>query len=504
MAERFGARLKYEDELAAEMRQCEEQLELMYLKKKQRKQQKERDEEQRLKEKEKKRARKEEKKRLIKEEIRQLELEEHRLQEAMRQREREYDEKKQLDALKFERMTAEMEKVVAELKEEKSRGDRAREVRRIQRNEETAKRDNARKVREMKRKEAVASREQDEKKEKIYMQPDVKDEILIDQKVEIGFNTTSDESHRSQFPTPIPIPHADDVEVPGICIAESHCGISPLETCSITSASTPLHVATVNIVPSTVIEELQTACSPEPYCDVTRYEATPTLSDATPALLGSDRPVIPRTMKNPVDFNDSQDRIRMPNMCDVKEIPTAFVSESCCDVTSTEAAPSLVHVVPALVVPSHLALNDPLHLTVTDEVDLDGRQDRTLKSVLSELQADPHLSHLQHGCDGPDESVRCSTEVHGVELNHDDTSLCKAAVPQSGTVRVVQVAHIAILYLPESCVDHTAQKSVMLLYYCYANTSVSKIFYCVSLCLLYVMYCSILLRYCTYLSPCLV
>ena len=110
----------------------------------------------------------------------------------MTPREREYEEKKQLDALKFERMTAEMEKVVAELKEEKSRGDRAIEARRIQRNEETAKRDNARKVIEMKRKEAVASREQDEK---IQMQLDVKDEILMDQK--IGFNTTLDELHQS-------------------------------------------------------------------------------------------------------------------------------------------------------------------------------------------------------------------------------------------------------------------------------------------------------------------
>ena len=498
MAERFGARLKYEDELVAEMRQCEEQLELMYLKRKQRKQQKERDEEQRLKEKEKKRARKEEKKRLMKEEIRQLELEEQRLQEAMRQREREYGEKKQLDALKFERMTAEMEKVVAELKEEKSRGDRAREARRIQRNEETAKRVNAREVREMKSKEAVASREQDEKKEKIQMQPDVKDEILMDQK--IGINTTSDELHRSQFPTPIPIPHADDVEVPGLCIAESHCGIPPLETCSITSASTPLQVATVNIVPSTVVEELQTACSLEPYCDVTRYEATPTLSDATPALLGSDRPVIPRTMKNPVDFNDSQDQISMPIMCDVKEIPTAFVSESCCDVTSTEAAPSLVHVVPALVVPSHLALNDPLHLTVTDEVDLDGRQDRTLKPVLSEVQADPHLRHLQHGCDGPDESVKCNTDVHEVKLKLADMTLCKAEVPQNRAVEFVQAADLAIPYLSKSHASHTVQ--IVRLLYCYANTSVSKIFYCVSLCLLYVIYCSIVLRYCTYLSAC--
>ena len=58
MTERFGARLKYEDELAAEMRQCEEQLELMYLKRKLRKQQKERDEEQRLKEEEERRSRK--------------------------------------------------------------------------------------------------------------------------------------------------------------------------------------------------------------------------------------------------------------------------------------------------------------------------------------------------------------------------------------------------------------------------------------------------------------
>ena len=434
MAERVGARLKYEDELVAEMRQCEEQLELMYLKRKQRKQQKERDEEQRLKEKEKKRARKEEKKRLIKEEIRQLELEEQRLQEAMRQREREYEEKKQLDALKVERMTAEMEKVVAELKEEKSRGDRAREARRIQRNEETAKRDNARKVREMKRREAVARREQDEKKEKIQMQPDVKDEILMDQK--IGFNTTSDELHQSQFPTPIPIPHADDVEVPGICIAESHCGILPLETCSITSASTPLHVATVNIVPSTVVEKLQTACSQQPCCDVTRIETTP----------------------------------------------------------------SVVHEAPVLIVSEHLVQSETM--IVTDEKNFDNSQYEIQLSALCDEQTGRYTQTC-HQSDNHQVFERCSTEVHGVAFNHDDTSLCKAAVPQSRTVRVVQVAHIAILYLPESCVDHTVQMSVMLLYYC-ASTLVSKIFYCVSLCLLYVMYCSILLRYCTYLSPCLV
>ena len=334
----------------------------------------------------------------------------------------------------------------------------------------------------------MASREQDEKKEKIHIQPDVKEEILMDQK--IGFNTTSDELHRSQFPTPIPIPHADDVEVPGICIAESHCGIPPLETCSITSASTPLQVATVNIVPSTVVEELQTACSLEPYCDVTRYEATPTLSDATPALLGSDRPVIPRAMKNPVDFNDSQDRICMPKMCDVKEIPTAFVSESCCDVTSTEAAPSLVHVVPALVVPSNLALNDSLDLTVTDEVDLDDHQDRTLKPVLSEVQEDSHSSLPERRYDVREAFVECNTKVHGAKLKLADMTLCKADVPQSKTVEFLQAAHLAIAYLPKSHANHTVQ--IVRLLYCYASTLVSKIFHCVSCMLCIAAFCYVI------------
>ena len=131
--------------------------------------------------------------------------------------------------------------------------------------------------------------------------------------------------------------------MPGICIAESHSGTPSLETCSITSASIPPSVATVNIVRSTIVEELQTVCRPEQYCDVTSYEATLTLIGATPVLLGSDRlAVIPRTMKNSVDLNDSQDRIRMRIIRDVIDIPAAFVSESWCDVTSTEAASSLV------------------------------------------------------------------------------------------------------------------------------------------------------------------
>ena len=140
MTERFGARLKYEDELAAEMRQCEEQLELMYLKRRQRKQQKDRDEKQRLKEEEERRARKaakiEEDRRVKRHETELMEIE-----EAIQHREREYTESKRLDTIKLRRMKEEMEKIQAEL----------REV--------TSKRDRARKVREMKRREAVAKKE---------------------------------------------------------------------------------------------------------------------------------------------------------------------------------------------------------------------------------------------------------------------------------------------------------------------------------------------------------
>ena len=138
-------------------------------------------------------------------------------------------------------------------------------------------------------------------------QSDVKVETLNLKDQHIDFHKTSDELHK--FQTPIPIPHADDVEVPVICIAKSHSGIPSLETCSIPSASIPPHVATVKIVQSSIVlvEGIQTACRPEP----------------------------------------------------------------CCDVTSTESAPSQVNVVPVLVVPSNLALNDSLDLTVTDEVDMD-------------------------------------------------------------------------------------------------------------------------------------
>ena len=417
MAERFGTRLKYEDELVAEMRQCEEQLELMYLKRTQRKQRKERDEEQRLKEEEERRARKAAKKDEERR-VKSHETELKKIEEAIQRRQTEYLENKRLDTIKLERMKEEMDKAGAELQKVMAR------------------RDSARKAREIKRQEALGKRE-DEKKENMQRQSDVKVETLNLKDQHIDFHKTSDELHK--FQTPIPIPHADDVEVPVICIAISHSGIPSLETCSIPSASIPPHVATVKIVQSSIVqvEGIQTACRPEP----------------------------------------------------------------CCDVTSTESAPSQVNVVPVLVVPSNLALNDSLDLTVTDEVDLDDHQDRTLKPVLSEVQEDSHSSLPERRYDCREEFVECNTEVHGAKLKLADMTLCKADVPQSKTVEFLQAAHLAIPYLPKSHANHTVQ-IVRFLYYCYASTLVSKIFYCVSLCLLYVMYCSIVLHYCTYLNLC--
>ena len=396
MTERFGARLKYEDELAAEMRQCEEQLELMYLKRRQRKQQKERDEKQRLKVEEERRARKAAK---IEEErrVKSHETELKKIEEAIQRRQTEYLENKRLGTIKLERMKEEMDKVGAELQKVMAR------------------RDSARKARKIRSQEALAKREDDEKKENMQRQSDVKVETLNLKDQHIGFHKTSDELHK--FQTPIPIPHGDDVEVPGICIAKSHSGIPSLETCSIPSASIPPHVATVKIVQSSIVlvEGIQTACRPEP----------------------------------------------------------------CCDVTSTESAPSQVNVVPVLVVPSNLALNDSLDLTVTDEVDLDDHQDRTLKPVLSEVQEDSHSSLPERRYDVREAFVECNTEVHGAKLKLADMTLCKADVPQSKTVEFLQAAHLAIPYLPKSHANHTVQ-IVRFLYYCYASTLVSKIFYCVS------------------------
>ena len=189
MAERFGARLKYEDELAAEMRQCEEQLELMYIKREQRKQQRVRDEEQRRKEEEERRARKAAKKEEERR-VKRHETELKKIEEAIQRRKTEYLEIKRLDTIKLQSMKEEMDKVGAELQKVMAKRDRARKIRKMIRKEETEK-------------------EQDEMKEKMQRQPDVKDETLMDQN--IGFHRTSDEL--CQFQTPILIPHADEVLV---------------------------------------------------------------------------------------------------------------------------------------------------------------------------------------------------------------------------------------------------------------------------------------------------
>ena len=403
MTERFGARLKHEDELAAEMRQCEEQLELMYLKRRQRKQQKDRDEKQRLKEEEERRARKAAK---IEEEIRvkRHETKLMEIEEAIQHREREYTESKRLDTIKLRRMKEEMEKIQAEL----------REV--------TSKRDRARKVREMKRREAVAKKEQDEKKERMQRQPGVKEETLKDPN--IGFHRTSDEL--SQFQTPILIPHADEVLV-------------------------------------NVHEFSKLECP----CDVTRTEAMPLLVDTS----------------------------TLPN----------------------------VLLLPVL----------PEHPTVTTEVDLDDGQDEHPKPVPSNVQSSPHLNK-DHLCHEHEKSELCSTDVLDARINSNDTTMTQPDVSQTNALPVEAAAHPAILHFPDSqdatvCLldvsqnmtrstheqvvqpvmsylpkphDHTVQMFMLL--YCFSCTSVNKIFYCVSLCLLYVLYCSIVLRYCTYLSPCLV
>ena len=393
MAERFGARLKYEDELAAEMRQCEEQLELMYIKREQRKQQRVRDEEQR---------RKEEEERRVK--IHETELK--KIEEAIQRRETEYLEIKRLDTIKLQRMKEEMDKVGAELQKVMAKRDRARKIRQMIRKEETEK-------------------EQDEMKEKMQRQPDVKEETLKDSN--IGFHRTSDEL--CQFQTPILIPHADEVLV-------------------------------------NVHEFSKLECP----CDVTRTEAMPPLVDASTS----------------------------PN----------------------------VLILPVL----------PEHPIVTADVDLDDGQGEHPKPVPSNVQPSPHLNK-DHLCHEHEESELCSTiDVLDARINSNDTTMTQADVSQTNAAPVEAAAHPAILYIPDSQdatvrlldvsqnmnrstieqvvqpvvsylpephdqFDHTVQ---IFRLYCFSCTSVNKIFYCVSLCLLYVLYCSIVLRYCTYLSPCLV
>ena len=404
MAERFGARLKYEDELAAEMRQCEEQLELMYIKREQRKQQRVRDEEQRRKEEERrarKAAKKEEERR-----VKRYETELKKIEEAIQRRETEYLEIKRLDTIKLQRMKEEMDKVGAEVQKVMAKRDRARMIRQMMRKEETEK-------------------ELDEMNEKMQRQPDVKDETLMDQN--IGFHRTSDEL--CQFQTPILIPHADEV--------------------------------LVNVHELSNLESL---------FDVARTEAMPPLVDASTS----------------------------PN----------------------------VLILPVL--PEH-------PIVIAELVELDDGQDEHPKPVPSNVQPSPHLNK-DNLCHEHEESELCSTDVLDARINSKNTTMTQADVSQTNAAPVETAAHPAILYIPDSqdatvCLldvsqnmnrstieqvvqpvvsylpephdkfDHTVQ---MFRLYCFSCTSVNKIFYCVSLCLLYVLYCSIVLRYCTYLSPCLV
>ena len=402
MAERFGARLKYEDELSAEMRQCEEQLELMYIKREQRKQQRVRDEEQRRKEEEERRARKAAK-REEERRVKRHETELKKIEEAIQRRETEYLEIKRLDTIKLQRMKEEMDKVRTELQKV------------------MAKRDRARKIRQMKRKEET-EREQDEMKEKMQRQPDVKDETLKDHN--IGFHRTSDELR--QYQTPILIQHTDKV--------------------------------LVNVHEISKFEY---------HYDVTRTEGM--LSPGVDAVQ---------------ELVASQDRV-LPEI-----------------------------------------------MTVIDEVDLDDGQDEHPKPELSNVQAGLHLNEDHH--DEHEESEGCSTEVFDARTNLEDKTLYKAdahqnrvvadeqathpAIPcipdsqesldyiadafQQRPVEVEQVATSVMPYLSDPHASHTVHIVLLSLLYCYASTLVGKIFHCVSLCLLYVIYCSILLRYCTYLNPC--
>ena len=402
MAERFGARLKYEDELSAEMRQCEEQLEFMYIKREQRKQQRVRDEEQRRKEEEERRARKASKKEEERR-VKRHETELKKIEEAIQRRETEYLEIKRLDTIKLQRMKEEMDRVGTELQKV------------------MAKRDRARKIRQMKRKEET-EREQDEMKEKMQRQPDVKDETLKDQN--IGFHRTSDELR--QYQTPILIQHTDKV--------------------------------LVNVHEISKFEY---------HYDVARTEGM--LSPGVDAVQ---------------ELVASQDRV-LPEI-----------------------------------------------MTVIDEVDLDDGQDEHPKPELSNVQAGLHFNEDHR--DEHEESEGCSTKVFDARTNLEDKTLYKADAHQNRVVADEQATHPAIPCIPDSqesldCIadafqqrpveveqvaisvmsylsdphaSHTVHIVLLSLLYCYASTLVGKIFHCVSLCLLYVIYCSILLRYCTYLNPC--
>ena len=207
--------------------------------------------------------------------------------------------------------------------------------------------------------------------------------------------------------------------------------------------------------------------------------------------------------------------------------------EPCNDVTKTEV--TLIDVpdaVPDIVIFEDLALPEPI--TVTDEKYFDNCRGETQLSAPSDEQASYQHQSTHHRCDDCRNSDRYSIDVLDARSNSDVTALCQADIShkipdlveqavypvisylpdshesvdclvdafQQRSVEVEQVATSVMSYLSDPHANHTVQIVLVMLLYCYASTLVSKIFYCVSLCLLYVMYCSILLRYCTYLSQC--
>ena len=334
--------------------------------------------------------------------VHQLKLAE--IEETIRQREREFQERKQLDTMKLQQMKEEMEKVQNELKTE------------------MAKRDCAKKARHIKRKEAEAQTDL----ERIESETSLNDEMRCTQ--------TDVELFQSK----------DRIE---------------------------LVKASITVV---------------------------------------------NTLEQPI------------SLCifsDVEETHPASMFEPCNDVTKTEV--TLIHVsdaVPDIVIFEDRALLEPI--TVTDEKYFDNCRGETQLSARSDEQASYQHQSTDHRCDDCRNSDRYSIDVLDARSNSDVTALCQADIShktpdlaeqavypgisylpdshesvdclvdafQQRSVEVEQVASSVMLYLSDPHANHTVQIVLVMLLYCYASTLVSKIFYCVSLCLLYVMYCSILVN----------
>ena len=201
--------------------------------------------------------------------------------------------------------------------------------------------------------------------------------------------------------------------------------------------------------------------------------------------------------------------------------------ESHYDVTKTEGMLSPgVDAVHELVASQDRVLPDIM--VVIDEVDLDDGQDKDLTSVLSNVEACPQIE-TYHRYRDSEKLVTYTTLVSDAKINSYDTTLNHndaahktadedeetvhlvlpsileshdsidrlADVSQQRPVEVELVNTSVILYLSEPHADHTVSTVMLrILYYC-SRTSVDKVFFCVSLCLLYVLYCSIVLRCCT-------